>query len=574
MQTYDDKPWIKSYDSGIDHNIAIPDITFVDMIIEGFTKDPSRAAMHYMGKTISFRELDSLSLIFASFLHEKGLGPGDVVGINLPNIPQYLIALAGIIRAGCAITGISPLLTPKEYVHQINDSGAKAIVILDMLYEQKVSGICDEIPNLNIVISTNVGDFLPMVKKILGNLFKKIPSGEVVQSPNKQYFNFQTILDTEQAQKIEVSISQDDTCLIQYTGGTTGLPKGTVLTHRNLVANNTHATTWVEFKSGQDCVCSGFPFFHLAGLALCMMAISTGNTQCLVPDPRNTDHICNQIQKHQPTVLANVPTLYHMLMENPKFMLLDFSSINICISGAAPFSVEGMTSLERMIGKNKILEVYGMTESSPLLTMNPYKGTKKIGSVGVPIQNTLIKIVDVATGTEEMPIGEEGELIASGPQIMKGYHNKPEETSHALREFKGEKWLYTGDVARMDKDGFITIVDRVKDMINVGGYKVFSRELEEKLYEHKAVEFCAIVGIDDPKRPGSEHVKLVVQKSSQYLDKDESVIEKDILAYCRENMAAYKIPKIIEFIDEIPLTPVGKVDKKVLRSNTKNKKVQ
>ena len=247
------------------------------------------------------------------------------------------------------------------------------------------------------------------------------------------------------------------------------------------------------------------------------------------------------------------------------FKTLDFSNCNVCISGAAPFAVESIEAFESIVGKGKVLEVYGMTETSPILTMNPAKGQKKIGSVGIPIQSTRIKLVDIETGEQEVPMGEEGELIANGPQVMKGYLNKPEETAHALREFQGEKWLYTGDVARMDADGYFSIADRVKDMLIVGGYKVFSREVEEKLYELPEVEFCAIVGIPNKDRPGNDIVKLVVQRSAQAEDKDPEALKNEIIEYCKKNMAPYKVPKIIDFTDEIPLTAVGKVDKKQLR---------
>jgi len=312
-------------------------------------------------------------------------------------------------------------------------------------------------------------------------------------------------------------------------------------------------------------MCSAFPLFHLAGLMVGMTCVAKDVPQCLIPDPRNTKHICGEIAKYRPSLLTNVPSLYQMLMEEPIFKTLDFSNLKACISGAAPFAVESIEAFEAIVGKGKVLEVYGMTETSPILTMNPAGGQKKIGSVGVPVQSTRIKLVDIETGETEVPVGEEGELIANGPQVMKGYLNKPDETAHAIRDFQGEKWLYTGDVARMDEDGYFSIADRVKDMLIVGGYKVFSREVEEKLYEMPDVEFCAIVGIPNPDRPGNDIVKLVVQRAETAKDKDPEALKNEIIEYCKKNMAAYKIPKIVEFAEEIPLTAVGKVDKKQLR---------
>jgi acyl-CoA synthetase (AMP-forming)/AMP-acid ligase II len=267
--------------------------------------------------------------------------------------------------------------------------------------------------------------------------------------------------------------------------------------------------------------------------------------------------------------MANVPSLYQMLLAEPMFKTLEFGQVKVCLSGAAPFPVESFKALEELAGEGKVVEVYGMTEASPLLTINPYKGLKKIGSVGIPIQGTHIKLVDLDAGTNEVPAGDEGEIIARGPQVMKGYYKKPGETAHALREFQGEKWLYTGDVAKRDEDGYFTVVDRAKDMLNVGGFKVFSKEVEETLYDHPAVAFCAIVGTPNPDRPGSEIVRAMIQLAPGYKDKDRIEVEKELFEYCTENMAPYKRPKSVEFVEQLPLTTVGKVDKKVLRQQVR-----
>ncbi len=560
-----DKRWITHYDQRTLPEIPIPDITFTDMLVDGLKAKPTRAALHFLGRTITFEELLTLSGRFVTFLKNHGYGPGHVVGINLPNIPEYPIALTGALRAGCTVTGISPLLTPKELAYQLQDAGVSVLVILDNLFEERLLKIAGSVPGLKHVVVANVGDFLPWVKRFLGKALKKIPTGNIMPIEGKEVLRFKEILSSYPPGDVEPRISPEDTCLIQYTGGTTGLPKGAELTHRNLVANTLHVREWVGWEIGEDVLCSAFPFFHLAGLAFGMLAMSTANTQCLIPDPRNITHFCNEIRIHRPTAMANVPTLYQMLLDNPVFKTLDFSMVKICASGAAPFSVEGIQAFEKVVGKGKVLEVYGMTETSPLLTMNPYAGRKKIGSVGVPLMNTDIKIVDLESRSREVPIGEAGELIAHGPQVMKGYRNRPDETANALRQFEGKTWLYTGDVARMDEDGFIYIVDRAKDMLIVGGYKVFSREVEETLYQHPDIEFCAIVGLPDTNRPGSEIVKAVIQLKSASREKDHPQVKADIMAYCRENMAPYKVPKIVELVDQIPLTAVGKVDKKALR---------
>lgn len=566
MTVYDERPWGKWYESRLSAELKAVDETYVDLLEKGLKFRPETAAFHFLGVTFTYKELDRLSMRFASYIRKQGCNPGDVVGINLPNVPQYLIALAGALRAGCVVTGVSPLLTPKEMAYQLNDSGARALVTLDAIYENRVQKIKDDIPRVTCIIATNIADFLPPHKRILGKLLKKIPFGKVEPIAGKQVISFKDLLSTSLPDIPRASVKLDDTCLIQYTGGTTGTPKGAVLTHRNMVSNLTQGRQWLDLSMGGGTVCSGFPFFHLAGLYFGMISMAMAFTQCLIPDPRNTKHMCKEISEHRPSLMLHVPSLYQMLMEDPAFSKIDFSSCNACISGASPFSKEAINALEAIVGSGKVVELYGMTEASPIITMNPLRGKKKIGSVGIPLQSTGVKLVDVETGTREVALGEVGEVIVRGPQVMKGYHNKPEETDNTLREFQNAKWLYTGDVARMDEDGYFYIADRTKDMLIVGGFKVFSREVEDVLSEHWAVELCAIIGITNPERPDSQIVKAVIQLSKDTRGKGHEEIKKEILEHCRENLAPYKIPKVIEFTEAIPLTAVGKVDKKALRT--------
>ncbi|MFA5078777.1 MAG: AMP-binding protein [Dehalococcoidia bacterium] len=565
MSVYDEKPWYKWYDPGLDPEMKAVDETYVDMLEKGLKFRPEIAAFHFLGITFTYEKLDRLAMKFASYLRKQGCNPGDVVGINLPNIPQYLIALAGALRAGCVVTGVSPLLTPKEMAHQLNDSGARALLTLDAIYENRVQKIKDDIPRVSCIVTTNIADYLPPLKRTLGKLLKKVPSGKVDPIAGKEVVSFMDIMSMSLPAIARPSVKLDDTCLIQYTGGTTGMPKGAVLTHRNMVSNFRQGRQWLDLKMNGGTVCSGFPFFHMAGLYFGMISMSLAFTQCLIPDPRNTKNICKEIKQHPPMMMLMVPSLYQMLMDDPDFSKIDYSSCQACISGASPFSKEAINALEAIVGKGKVVELYGMTEASPIITLNPLKGKKKIGSVGIPIQSTLIKLVDVETGKTEVALGEVGEIIVNGPQVMKGYHNKPEETANTLREIGGAKWLYTGDVARMDEDGYFYIADRTKDMLIVGGYKVFSREVEEVLSEHAAVESCAIIGITNPERPDSQIVKAVIQLTKDAQAKDPEEIKKQILEHCRENLAPYKVPKMFVFMEALPLTAVGKVDKKALR---------
>jgi acyl-CoA synthetase (AMP-forming)/AMP-acid ligase II len=563
--TYDSKPWLKCYDPGVPENVDIPEISLVERLNQVAEQYPDNPALHFLGVALTYRELMALSDRFAQALIQNGCKPGDVVGIHLPNIPQYVIAFIGVLKAGCAATGVSPLMTPRELAYQLNDSQARALVTLDALFEHRLTAVADQLPHLKIVIVTGIADFLSPIKRFLGKLLKKVPHGKVKPLSGKEVLWFREVMAEYPAATPSYTVTSQDRCLIQYTGGTTGVPKGTVLTHRNMIANLTQVETWSKAEYGKDVILSGFPFFHLAGLSLGGVGLCIGAAQVLIPNPRDTKHIVKEMIKYRPTMLVNVPSLYMMLLAEPGFRKLDFSGLKFCLSGASPFPAESIRELEAIVGAGKLLEVYGMTETSPIVTMNPRFGAKKIGTVGLPVSSTKVRLVDLESGVKPVPVGEEGELIVNGPQVMQEYLNKPEETRIALREHDGEVWLHTGDVARMDEDGYIAIVDRAKDMLNVGGFKVFSREVEEKLYEHPAIEFCAIIGVPNVERPGTDVVKLVVQLNEGYKDRDHEALKGEIVSFARENLSPYKVPKILEFADQIPLTVVGKVDKKRLR---------
>jgi len=562
---YDNKPWLKSYDPEVSPEIEVTDNSLLERYDRVRQQLGKKLAFQFLDVTMTFETLMKHADCFARCLVDHNFKKGDVVAINLPNTPQYLIALIGTLKAGCVVSGLSPLLTPKEMIYQLNDSQAKALVTLDALFEKRLTEIADDLPNLKLIFPTGILDFLPKYKQLLARWLKKVPYGRITELPNKKVISFKESLYLYPPNAPDVKLEQSDSCFLQYTGGTTGKPKGALLTHGNAMANMFQFEDWTKMEWGKDIVCSGFPMFHAAGLTLANMSVCFGCMQIIIPDPRDTKRITQECIKFNPTFMANVPTLYLLLLQNEEFKQLDFSKLRLCISGAAPFPVESMKQFEDILGKGKITELYGMTETGPVQTINPYKGLKKQGSVGLPLQSTLIRIVDLVTGEKQLPIGEEGEIIVSGPQVMKGYFNKPEETSKTLREHNGRIWMHTGDIGRMDSDGYLYIVDRAKDMINVGGFKVFSREVEEEIFAHPAVEQCAIIGTTNPKRPETEIVKLVVQKSQEYKDKPDDLIKDEILDLARERLSPYKIPKVIEFVDEIPLTHVGKVDKKALR---------
>ena len=569
MPTYSEKFWEKNWDEGVeDLDPKDYETTYVEMIKEAFEKVPDKTALGYLGVDITFRQVDMYANQFANMLRENGFEKGDVVGINLPNIPEYVISLIGALRAGCAISGVSPLLSAEQIKYQLNDLGSTgkkvALVTLDAIFAGHIVKIARDIPQLKLVVATSVAGFLPKIKQVLGKLLKKVPSGKLTPLEGKTVLDYhKAVLKTGSTAPVEVEVTPDDLGWIQYTGGTTGPPKGAMLSHRNAAHNMLSISRWLGWEWGNGVLLSGFPMFHIAGLTVVESAIFFGWTQVLIPNPRDTGHICKEMEKYKPTNMVNVPSLYQMLMADPKFKELDHSTLGTCISAAAPFPKESQAELESIIGEGKLLELYGMTETSPVSTMNPSKGKKKLGTVGMPILNVECKLADPGTG-EEVPVGEPGEICIKGPLVMKGYYNRPEETSNAIDP---DGYMHTGDVAIMDQDGYLTIVDRTKDMIIVGGFKVFSSKVEDALSKHPAIGILALIGEDNPARPGSEIVKAYVQLDPAFsFDGNEEALKEEIRAFAKEKVAPYEVPKLIEIIEEMPLTAVGKIDKKVLRT--------
>jgi long-chain acyl-CoA synthetase len=475
--------------------------------------------------------------------------------------------LIGTLKAGCIVSGVSPLLSAVQIQYQINDlgSGGKqvALVTLDAIFAGHIIKIADKMSQLKLVITTNVASFLPKIKQVLGKALGKVPKGKVTPLEGKTVIDLhKDVFGKYSKEPVNVAIKPDDIGWIQYTGGTTGPPKGAMLSHRNCVSNIKSIIAWLQWKRGQGILCSGFPYFHIAGLTVCEGALSAGFGQLVIPNPRDTDHIVKVMKIYHPTNLVNVPSLYQMLIKNPKFREIDHSQLGTCVSAAAPFPKESQEELESIIGKGKLLELYGMTELSPVATMNPSLGKKILGTVGLPIQNVEFKLVDPDTG-KEVPLGEPGEICCRGPLVMKGYYNKPEETKKAVDK---DGYMHSGDVGMMDENGYVRIVDRTKDMIIVGGYKVFSSKVEDTLMKHPAIGMIALIGEPNPDRPGSEIVNAYIQLNPDYsYDGNEEKLKVDIEAFAKEQCAPYEVPKKIHIMKEIPLTAVGKVDKKVLR---------
>jgi long-chain acyl-CoA synthetase len=551
---YAEKPWLKNYDENVPPTLEYESKTFTEKFREIVEKFPDKTALIYLGKHITYRELDLLSNRLAAYLIRSGLKPGDVVGLHMPNIPANYISIIGVQKAGCVSTGLSPLLTPPEMEHQIIDSRTKVIISVDILFE-KIAEVADKTA-FSTAIVTEIADFLPGVKRVLGKLLKKIPTAEVTPLSGKTVVRFMDAVNGMPEDRVEVKRNIDDTVFLMYTGGTTGPAKGAILTHRGYMSNRHQTLTYLDLKS--DIVAlSAFPLFHIAGLAMGGFSLMNGSTQICVPNPRDSHFIIEALEKYKPDIIVNVPTVFFELMKQPKFKELDKSNLKFCLSAAAPFPPENIAELESIIGPN-FIELYGMTETSPVTCCNPRYGKKKPSSIGMPLPDTEFKLIDPETG-QLAPLGEPGEIAVRGPQLMEGYYEQPEETANAVRD----GWMFTGDVARMDEDGYFYIVDRVKDMVNISGFKVFTRELDDVLAKHPDIEMAATIGVPDPDRPGSERVAAAVVLKPG-IEASEAEKEK-LIAYLRENVAPYKVPKVVEFMDELPTSGVGKVLKRELK---------
>ena len=568
MSDYSKKIWKKSWDEGLDDlDPKTWDISIPDALNDTFKSFPDKTALTFQGLEIPFSEVDEHSNQFANMLVKNGFKNGDIVGINIPNIPEYVYSVVGALKAGCIVSGVSPLMSEVQMHYQINDLGAGkkqvALVTLDAIFEHRLLKVVDKLPDLKLVIVTSVIGSFPEEDREKIRKVKEIPSGNVTPIEGKTVLDYwDDVVTKYSSDPVNIEINSDDIAYIQYTGGTTGPPKGAMLTHKNAVSDLLVMQAWLGWERGNGVACSGFPFFHIAGLFFLENCLFLGWTQLLLADPRDTTYICNEMKKYKPTTLANVPSLYQLLLQAKKFKRLDHSILDVCVSAAAPFPVESQKQLEAAVGEGKLMELYGMTETSPLTTANPYRGERRLGSIGLPLLNTELKLVDPETGNE-VPLGEPGEICVKGPMVMKGYYNKPEETAKAIDK---DGYMHTGDVAIMDETGYLRIVDRTKDMIIVGGFKVFSAKLEDTLTKHPAIGQIATIGLPNPDRPGSEIVKAFITLEPGYeYDGNEDALKESITSFAKDNCAPYEVPKMIEIRDEMPLTVVGKIDKKLLR---------
>ena len=554
MDQVREKPWLAHYDPGVPPEIQVPDIPLWRFLEESARRFPQNVALEFLGKTLSYQELWGRARRVAQGLKDLGVRPGDRVAIMLPNSPQFVIAFYGTLLAGGVGVNTNPMYTPRELHHQLRDAGARFLVILDQLLPRYLE-VKGEVP-VEKVVRTGIQDYLPFPKNLLYPLLLR-RKGEAPKA--LEGLPWRAFLRPGTPRPVPLDL--DDLALLQYTGGTTGLAKGAMLTHRNLSANALQVRAWIpDFREGEEVVLGAIPFFHVYGMTVAMnYGLFSGYKIVLLPRPE-IKAIVEAIEKHQVTHFPGVPTLYVAFNNFPGIEKRNVKSIRICLSGAAPLPVEVAKRFEELTGA-RLIEGYGLSEASPVTHSNPVLGLIKKGSIGMPFPGVDAKVVDEEG--KELPPGEVGELAVKGPNVMKGYWNRPEETQKTLKD----GWLFTGDLAKMDEDGYFYIVDRKKDMIIAGGYNIYPREVEEVLYQHEAVQEAAVVGVPDPYRGETVAAFLVLKPEYQ-----GKVSEKDIERFCRQNLAAYKVPRIIQFRESLPKSSVGKILKRELQKEVAAKR--
>ncbi len=557
---FKEKPWLEFYEPHVPEHIVYPEITMSAVLAETARKYPDHPAMIFRDSKVSYQEYNEAADRFAAALQELGVKKGDRVAIHLPNCPQFPIAYYAVLRVGGIVVPCNPVYIAREMKHQLDDSGAEVIVTLGASYPPIIKQIRSD---------TNLRHVIVVGKQ----------EGQVDISGDANTYWFADVQADAPAKPQPVEIAWDDTAVLMYTGGTTGVSKGAQLTHKNIMVNAYQTKVWMNAVDAQDISLTTIPLFHSYGMTCCMnLCAVIAGAMILIPNPRDLDDILKNIDKHRPTLYPGVPAMYVAINNYPDLNKYDISSIRACNSGSAPLPVEVQQRFQELTGA-RLVEGYGLSEASPVTHCNPIFGENRIGAIGLPWPDTEARIVDADVdskhpGEKVLGVGEVGELCIRGPQVMKGYWNMPDDglashaTANALRPDPegGGPWLYTGDLARMDEDGYFQIVDRKKDMIlGAGGYNIYPREIEDVLYEHPKVLEAAAAGIPVPGK--GERVKIYV-----VLKEGQTATEEEVIAFCRENLAPYKMPRFVEFRDELPKTIVGKILRRALVEEELNKR--
>ena len=545
-------PWLDNYPPGVPEHVELPKASLAGLLDDAARDFPHAPALHFEGRTTSYAQLAEQSGRFAGALAGLGVGRGTRVGLILPNCPQAVVALFGALRLGATVVQNNPLYTERELDHQLADAGVEVLVCLDMVYD-RVKALRPRTA-IREVIVTSVLDELPGVKRLVAPYTRRGKEASASIGRDEPVRRWREVLASAPPAPEPAEVDADgDLALLQYTGGTTGVAKGVMLSHANLRANIEQVRAWFpDADPGREVMMAVLPFFHVYGLTVCLLVgLRLGAALVLVPR-FDLDGVLAAVDRYRPTLFPGVPTMYVAINHAVEKGGHDLSSIKACLSGAAPLPLEVAERFERFSG-GRLVEGYGLTESSPVAMANPIYGKRKAGTVGMPIPDTLARIADPSDPDQTMPVGEPGELALAGPQVMLGYWNRPEETAQVLRD----GWLLTGDMAVMDEEGYFTIVDRKKDLIIAGGYNVYPREVEEVLHEHPKVLEVAVVGVPDAYR--GEIVKAFV-----VLRPGEQATQDEIRDFAKAALAAYKIPRSVEFRDELPKTLIGKVLRRAL----------
>ncbi|MEK2645332.1 AMP-binding protein [Bdellovibrio sp. BCCA] len=553
-----EKIWLKNYPKGVSPEVDVTKYTsLVDMYEESVRMFTSKKAFTNMGVSLTFSDLDRKVDQFASFLqNELKLKKGDRIAIQMPNVLQFPVIAFAALRSGLTIVNTNPLYTAKEMQHQFKDSGAKAVVILAN-YAHLLEQILKD-TDIESVVVTEIADLFPTPKRILVNSVVKYIKKMVPAYNIPHAYTFRQALELgamKPSQRVPTTL--DDIAFLQYTGGTTGVAKGAMLLHRNVLANVMQIRDWMQpkLREGEEVAIAALPLYHIFALTLnCLGLLRYGAENILITNPRDIPGFIKELKKTPFTVMAGVNTLFNALMNNPEFMTVNFSRVKVSVAGAMTLQ-KSVAEKWMELTKSVIVEGYGLTEASPVVSCNPIDGTDKVGSIGLPFPSTDVKLVN--DDDQEVPMGEPGELVCKGPQVMAGYWNRPDETAKVLKD----GWLKTGDVAVVDADGFFKIVDRKKDMILVSGFNVYPNEVEEAIASHPGVLEVAAIGVPD--EHSGEIVKAVVVK------KDPNLTAEDVIAHARKSLTNYKVPRLVEFRTELPKTNVGKILRRALRETTK-----
>ncbi|WP_226539286.1 long-chain-fatty-acid--CoA ligase [Bacillus carboniphilus] len=557
-----EKPWLKHYPSRVPQEIEWGNIPLHAYLKKAAEEHPQKTAVHFLGKKLTYDEVYESSLKLANYLQHLGLEKGDRVSIMLPNCPQAVIAYFAVLQAGGIVVQTNPLYMERELEFQLNDSDTDIIITLDLLYP-KVTKV-KALTKLKHIIVTRMKDYLPFPKNLVYPFMQRKEHGVVVQVEHKGDTHLLTeILKHFHPSEIKLQCNlKEDTAILQYTGGTTGFPKGVMLTHENILSNIRMCTEWFSLEKGKESMLGVVPLFHVYGMTMVMFYSVIEMYEMILLPKFDAETVLKTVHKLKPTLFPGAPTIYIALLNHPDVKKYDLSSIKGCISGSAPLPVEVQDKFEKVTG-GTVIEGYGLSETSPVTHANVYgeeKGNRRKGSIGIPWPSTdaMIKPLD---GREEVakPF-EKGEIWVKGPQVMKGYWKKEDETRAVIKD----GWFLTGDIGYMDEDGYFYIVDRKKDMIIAGGYNIYPREIEEVLYEHEYVQEAVVVGVPDPYR--GETVKAFI-----VLKEGKTLTEEQLDEFCRKSLAAYKVPKIYEFREELPKTAVGKILRRSLVEEEKEK---